>query len=219
MKKLVAKGLSVLAPVPVSTDSVSAIPRVDRCVRRHRVVGLGTLALGAITLGFAVVAAACGSDPKRPPLQPTATAPTESTSEVTSGDHKPEQMAVNVDEQILKACNIKFGDVDAAPKFDFDSEALTQPEKDVLESIAKCLTTGPLKGRSVALVGRADPRGEQEYNMSLGARRARSVHGFLAQLGVPDGKMRETSRGELDATGTDESGWRRDRRVDVKLLP
>jgi hypothetical protein len=31
--------------------------------------------------------------------------------------------------------------------------------------------------------------------------------------------MFDTSRGELDASGKDEQGWRLDRRVDVKLRP
>ena len=32
-------------------------------------------------------------------------------------------------------------------------------------------------------------------------------------LGVADGRMTETSRGALDATGKDEAGWQADRRV------
>ena len=167
-------------------------------------------------LPFFVLAAACGGDEKKPPQtpppQPTATAQT------TSGPPaKPEQMAVNVDNDIIKACNLKFTNVEDAPKFDYDSDELTTAEKDILSAIAKCLTTGPLKGRSVDLVGRADPRGETEYNMTLGAKRARHVHNFMGGQGVASDKMHDTSRGELDATGTDEAGWRRDRRVDVKL--
>jgi peptidoglycan-associated lipoprotein len=41
----------------------------------------------------------------------------------------------------------------------------------------------------------------------------------MGSAGVAQDKMHDTSRGELDATGTDEAGWRRDRRVDVKLRP
>ena len=122
-----------------------------------------------------------------------------------------------MDESITKACNLKFSATDEAPKFDFDSNDLTANERSILEAVAKCLTTGPLKGRKVELVGRADPRGEQEYNMSLGARRARAVFAFLSQLGVGSNAMHETSRGELDASGSDENGWRLDRRVDVRL--
>ena len=67
------------------------------------------------------------------------------------------------------------------------------------------------------LVGLADPRGETVFNMTLGAKRARAAHPFLAGLGVGSDKLFDTSRGELDATGTDEQGWKKDRRVDIKL--
>ena len=168
-------------------------------------------------IALALFAVACGDTPKPPPQVPappvdTAPPPTTTSAPVTS-----EKMAVNVDNDIIKACNLKFENIEDAPKFDYDSESLTPGEKSVLEAIAKCLTTGPLKGRAVDLVGRADPRGETEYNMTLGAKRARSVHQFLGGLGVAGDKLHDTSRGELDATGTDEVGWRKDRRVDVRL--
>ncbi|HSO37443.1 MAG TPA: OmpA family protein [Labilithrix sp.] len=161
--------------------------------------------------------AACGGDKK--PAETVVTPPvaTVTPPTTTSAPGKSEKMAVNVDDDIIKACNLKFENIEDAPKFDYDSESLTQGEKNVLEAIAKCLTVGPLKGKAVDLVGRADPRGETEYNMTLGAKRARSVHTFLGGLGVPGDKLRDTSRGELDAKGTDEDGWRKDRRVDVRL--
>lgn len=167
----------------------------------------------------ALLANACGDAP--PPKTPVATKAPETKpkpTEVTSAPAKTDQMAVNVDDQIAKACDLKFSNIEDAPKFDYDSESLTQGERDILSAVAKCLTTGPLKGRTVELVGRADPRGETEYNMTLGAKRARAVHSFLSGLGVPGDKMRETSRGELDAVGKDEEGWRKDRRVDVRLV-
>lgn len=173
-----------------------------------------TLAIPFVLVALA--SAACGGKDK-PPQTPTDATPAPADTTATSAPPK-NNMAVNVDDDIVKACNLKFENVEEAPKFDYDSEALTQGEKNVLEAIAKCLTTGPLKGRSVELVGRADPRGETEYNMTLGAKRARQVHSFLAQLGVPADKMRETSKGELEATGKDEEGWRKDRRVDVRLI-
>lgn len=164
-----------------------------------------------------VLTMACGSDKKPAAVTPVASAPPPPPPTVTSAPAKPANTAVNVDDAITKACSLKFSNEEAAPKFDFNSEDLSQAEKDILEQIAKCLTTGPLKGRSVDLVGRADPRGETEYNMTLGAKRARAAHQFLATAGVAGEKLFDTSRGELDATGTDEKGWQRDRRVDVKL--
>jgi peptidoglycan-associated lipoprotein len=80
------------------------------------------------------------------------------------------------------------------------------------------VTSGPLRGRSLRLVGRADPRGELEYNFALGSARAGSVDAYLTNLGLDSARVSMTSRGKLDATGTNESGWQRDRRVDVDLL-
>ena len=179
-------------------------------------VSLGRAA-GSLAPLALLLLAACG-DPKKPaetPTTPVATVTPPTTTSAAPG--KSEKMAVNVDDDIIKACNLKFENIEDAPKFDYDSESLTTGEKNVLEAIARCLTNGPLKGKSVDLVGRADPRGETEYNMTLGAKRARSVHTFLGGLGVPAEKLRDTSRGELDAKGTDEDGWRKDRRVDVRL--
>lgn len=123
-----------------------------------------------------------------------------------------------VSEAIAKACGIPpRADGKSAPSFEFDSAALGQDDREMLGQIAKCLTEGALKGRSVRLVGRADPRGEQEYNMNLGSTRANSVFNYMQGLGVAKDKMNLTSRGELDATGKDEAGWAKDRRVDVEL--
>jgi len=67
------------------------------------------------------------------------------------------------------------------------------------------------------LIGHTDPRGPSEYNMALGQRRADSVEGYVDQHGVKRTQVVTTSRGAMDATGHDEAGWTRDRRVDVAL--
>jgi peptidoglycan-associated lipoprotein len=124
---------------------------------------------------------------------------------------------VRLDDELARLCNVTFDNIDRAPKFDFDEAALMPQDRDVLEQVAKCVTTGPLRGRRLALVGRADPRGETEYNMVLGDHRADAVHVYLARLGVATNAMSKTSRGELDAEGRDDDTWQRDRRVDVGL--
>ncbi len=53
--------------------------------------------------------------------------------------------------------------------------------------------------------------------MVLGGRRADNVKNFLVSVGLPNPQVMTTSRGEMDATGTDEAGWAKDRRVDVVL--
>ena len=104
-----------------------------------------------------------------------------------------------------------------SPKFEYDRTELATADREVLARIAECLTTGALKGRSLQLVGRTDPRGEPQYNMSLGALRAGAVADYLTHLGVERGHVGVTSRGELDAEGIDEAGWEVDRRVDITL--
>jgi len=102
-------------------------------------------------------------------------------------------------------------------KDEAEANDLAHQDRAVLDQVATCVTTGPLKGRSLDLVGHADPRGEAEFNLVLGDKRARSAWKYLADRGVDKGKLAETSRGELDASGTDETGWERDRRVDIVL--
>lgn len=124
---------------------------------------------------------------------------------------------VTVSNELAAACKLRFDDVKIAPKFDFDRSKLGPDDNEILAQIAQCVTAGPLKGRALDLVGRADPRGKQDYNMALGERRAGSVGAYLTGLGVESGSLVERSRGELDARGTDESGWQLDRRVDILL--
>ncbi len=143
--------------------------------------------------------------------KPAAPVSTTTAAQVTRPDRE-----VNLSDDLRTACKIE--EDTNAPKFDYDSKGLLSADRDVLVQVARCLTTGPLKGREVQMIGRADPRGEIEYNMTLGESRAASVQVYLAGLGVAKEKLSLTSRGELDATGKDEEGWRLDRRVDLRLV-
>jgi peptidoglycan-associated lipoprotein len=95
--------------------------------------------------------------------------------------------------------------------FGFDKSLLTTEAKDTLKKSDDCLkrTNDPL-----TLIGHADPRGTTEYNMALSDHRARAVKDYLKRLGIKPSRLRTVPRGALDATGTDEAGWARDRRVD-----
>ena len=104
-----------------------------------------------------------------------------------------------------------------APTFDFDSPELSEPMKQALARLAACLMSGSLKGRRVLLTGHCDPRGENEYNMGLGATRSERAKTFLVNLGVSEPQVTTSSRGKLDAIGSEESTWQQDRRVDVEV--
>lgn len=105
----------------------------------------------------------------------------------------------------------------AAPHFDFDSTTIRSDGRTVLETVAKCIASGQIQTPNILLTGHCDPRGEAEYNMTLGALRAQSVKAFLVGLGVTANVLHTSSRGKLDATGTTEESWAQDRRVDIEL--
>jgi peptidoglycan-associated lipoprotein len=131
--------------------------------------------------------------------------------------------SVRIAGPIVAACHLRFDDyrakaADHAPRFAFDKSELQAGDRALLHDVAACVSRGPLEGRRLELIGRADPRGEIEYNFLLGERRANSVARFLEEAGVRHHQLEETSRGKLDATGKDEGGWARDRRVDILLL-
>jgi peptidoglycan-associated lipoprotein len=185
-------------------------PVKSRALPRIALIALGLLS-----------ATACATQPKPEPAAPAAPKPTPPVAEKKAPEPEPPvpetptASAVHIDDAILSACGIE------APKafFSFDSANVQGQDTSTLEKVATCFASGPLKGRSMKLIGHADPRGETEYNFVLGNSRADAVGGFLRSKGMDKSKISTTSRGELDASGTDETTWARDRRVDVLLTP
>ena len=164
---------------------------------------------------LALTAAACSSTP--PPKSArdvTAVAPVAQTKAVSApSQNSPTTTTIAIDDAILRACGIN---ADKA-YFPFDSAHLESSDVRPLDAVAACFRNGPLKGRGLKLVGRADPRGDEEYNMVLGQSRADSVGSALTRDGLNQSRITSTSRGKLDAQGHDENGWSMDRRVDILL--
>jgi peptidoglycan-associated lipoprotein len=175
------------------------------------------------TIAILVLAAAVGCSHDKPKVaKPTPEVAKESD---TLPDKPPP--AVDKDTQVspglalsgdlAEICNIKSTmSTKANPQFDYDKDELTTEDRAVLDQLATCLTSGAAKGKAVSLIGRADPRGTEEYNLGLGSRRAASVSQYLGRL-VGEPQMSVSTRGALEATGKDEAGWKQDRRVDVQL--
>ena len=72
---------------------------------------------------------------------------------------------------------------------------------------------------TVVIEGHCDERGSEEYNVSLGDRRAGQVKQYLVDLGVPSERLKTVSYGEASpaVAGTGESAWRYNRRSDFKV--
>lgn len=162
-----------------------------------------------------VPAIACGGDapPRRPPPTPRRRPrrPPRLASPRRPLTRQPR--ARSVSRTIVKACGINEPDA----YFAFDSANLRPDDVRVLGQVATCFTSGPLKGRVLKMVGHADPRGDSDYNMTLGQSRADAVASYMRGKGMDKSKSESTSRGAMDATGSDEPSWARDRRVDMLL--
>ena len=100
--------------------------------------------------------------------------------------------------------------------FDFDSFAIRDEYKPVVESHAKVLTTA--RAKKLVIEGHTDERGGREYNLALGQKRAESVARSLELLGVNSGQIEAVSFGkERPAVqGIDEAAWARNRRAELK---
>ena len=134
----------------------------------------------------------------------------------TGGDAKDRSLSVtgvNIDPSLLSACGIPS----ANAFFEFDSAQVKTDDQNTLHLVGQCLSTGPLQGQRIEIVGHTDPRGTDEYNYQLGKSRAQSVSEYLSGHGVSAGNISITSYGESMASATDELGWSYERRVDIRL--
>lgn len=96
--------------------------------------------------------------------------------------------------------------------FAFDSSAIRSSERVKVESMAAAMQTDT----SVYLLieGHCDERGTEEYNRSLGERRALSLREELVKAGVNPDRIRTLSFGEDKpaVSGHDEAAWGQNRR-------
>lgn len=147
----------------------------------------------------------------KPSVQPQP-APEKKDEDVSKMPNKrPERSTIALGPKLAKLCTLPTA------HFAFDSSALSSSATSALEALAKCFIDGAAKGKGMRIVGHADPRGETEYNFALGQRRAGMVAAFLLKRGMSERAIESSSRGELEATGSDDDGWTRDRKVEIFL--
>jgi peptidoglycan-associated lipoprotein len=100
--------------------------------------------------------------------------------------------------------------------FDFDKSEIRDDAKPVLRANAQQIEGN---NGTITIEGHCDERGDEEYNLALGERRATAVKRYLANLGVPDSRMRTISYGEAKPAvqGHNESAWRWNRRAEFRV--
>ncbi|MGZ8532407.1 MAG: peptidoglycan-associated lipoprotein Pal [Candidatus Binatia bacterium] len=106
--------------------------------------------------------------------------------------------------------------------FSFDSFNLTADARTVLGANAAWLKANP--SSMVEIEGHCDERGTTEYNLALGAKRARAAMDYLISLGVNSSRMKTISYGEelpvcREATEACHLNNRRARFVEIRPRP
>ncbi|MEK6531534.1 MAG: peptidoglycan-associated lipoprotein Pal [Deltaproteobacteria bacterium] len=102
--------------------------------------------------------------------------------------------------------------------FDYDQYTIKDEDFERLATNAKWLKSNA--GIRIVVEGHADERGETEYNLALGDRRARSVKRFLEDFGVHDERIATITFGEEKPADLshNEDAWSRNRRAEFMLL-
>jgi peptidoglycan-associated lipoprotein len=102
--------------------------------------------------------------------------------------------------------------------FDFDSSVVKSGEKPKVAKVADYLKGS--SAEAVRVEGNCDERGTEEYNRSLGERRALALREELVRLGIDPTRVDTISYGEdrpIDP-GHNEAAWRKNRRGDFVVL-
>jgi peptidoglycan-associated lipoprotein len=96
--------------------------------------------------------------------------------------------------------------------FDFDRSDLTAESRSALAAKLSVLLANP--DIQIQIVGHADERGSDEYNLALGLERAAAARRFLTQRGLSSDRISAISMGEERPVCTDsnESCWWQNRR-------
>jgi peptidoglycan-associated lipoprotein len=106
--------------------------------------------------------------------------------------------------------------------FDFDQFNIKSAEKSKIDQVADFFKNPQNAQDDLIVQGHCDERGTEQYNLSLGERRALSIRESLIGLGVSADKIHVISYGlsRPAALGHDEAAWSKNRRgVFVLVLP
>lgn len=128
--------------------------------------------------------------------------------------HEEPLSVVRIEATIQRLCEAA---PDRVPMFDFNSAALTDEAQKQLDMVAFCLSEGPMKDKTLHIVGYTDPAGSEAYNYELGYVRAGNVAKYLTQQGVKRSQLVVMTRGEEGAS-PDPERWPAERIVDLTML-
>lgn len=162
---------------------------------------------GAVLLLFVVVASGCPKKQLPPPILPPKE--TKIPEPITPPSEK---------KPVVVRPSLELKSV----YFDYDKYDIKPEAKAILMDNARQLMDyfTQFPAARVKLEGNCDERGTNEYNLSLGQKRADAVKEFLVNYGIQADKVTTISYGEERpvCTQSDESCWWKNRRVDFKIV-
>jgi peptidoglycan-associated lipoprotein len=172
----------------------------------------------AVALGLALVVTACGKKDE-PVVTPTPTQPTDPTpppppAPMADPDSAARAAAAEAERVRAELVN----EMATMIHFDYDQSAIRADDQALLNRKSEIMRANPAV--RLRVVGHADERGSDEYNLALGMRRATSAKDYLVRTGIEAGRIEVASLGEevpLDASAN-EAAWAMNRRGEFEII-
>jgi outer membrane protein OmpA-like peptidoglycan-associated protein len=122
-------------------------------------------------------------------------------------------LLMTVSEDLTRHC-------EEPPHFRFDETEPRAQARVELAFVTQCLKESGLDEHQIFVVGHADRRGTDEYNLELALDRAREVKAILVDQGIPSDRLLLGTMGEAAAVGGEGQFFSHgyDRRVDLVVV-
>ncbi len=181
----------------------------------------------AAFLALAITVTAC-SKKKEPAVQPTPATPTNTQTGVNQDSidaarraQRQQEIADSIrraNEAAEAARAALVNEVATIIHFDYDKFDVRAEDRGLLDRKAAIMQANP--ALRIRIVGHADERGSDEYNLALGMRRAGAAKDYLVRMGVEAGRIETASLGEevpLDPS-SNEAAWAMNRRDEFEVI-
>ena len=176
-------------------------------------------------MGILIMALTASACPKKapPPMTDSSIPPAGSSSGLDSSglggkDLAPSEPGARTQERIAGGFDTSRNGPLPDVYFEYDSFELSSQAREVLQQNAGWLQRNP--ETRVEIEGHCDERGTVEYNLALGAKRAKAARDYLVALGVSANQISTISYGEElpVCREPNESCWQQNRRDHFLLI-
>ena len=187
---------------------------------------ISTLAVITLAASLAIVGCAKNEPPKteptpeqapaaEPQAAPPAAEPTVNADSLAAEQARLEAERLEAERARLEALINQIMSEDVY--FDFDRSELTEKAKELLAQVGELLIKETRF--TLTIEGHTDARGTEDYNFTLGAKRAMKVKEFLIAYGIDGARMESVSYGKEapKAQGETEEAYSQNRRANFRV--